>query len=231
MGQMTSSQNTSNRRVWIDYLNGPLYVPREGRHVLKLLASGGPNAFTEELERLAALGSPWASAILGYLALMPGPDGKRDALRAIDLCKVHASAGYAYAQFILAWALIYSGQPNLAFQTMKKATLSNFPPATVDFAGFIWYGWGTKERYFTHAVAALRRADRVGHKAAFNWRCAFYRSGKFGLVRCAVGYLLAPLGRLQYFLAMLRDPFSCRVFVFQTNATGPLIRLKPRYGV
>ena len=94
--------------------------------MLESLKLGGPSRFTEELERLSTLGSPWASAIMGYIALVRGPDGKRDADRAIELCRNHAHAGDSYAQFVYAWALLFAGESNLAFETMKKATLSGF---------------------------------------------------------------------------------------------------------
>jgi TPR repeat protein len=159
---------------------------------------------------------------------MPGHEGKRDTSRAIELCKSHAHAGDSYAQFDLAWALIYHGETNLAYEAMKKAMLSGFPPATLDFAVFVWHGWGTKERYLRLALRALRRADQAGHKAALEWRCFFYKSGQVGFVRRVFGYLLAPIARLRYILALWRDPFSCRIFMFQTRATGPLLRQEPR---
>jgi hypothetical protein len=114
------------------YFNAPLYVPDQGRYVIKLIEKGGPPLFLSELERLSALGSPWASAMLGYIALMPGAEGKRDTNRAAELCRSHAYAGDSYAQFVHAWALIYSGQTKLAIESMKKATLAGFPPATLD---------------------------------------------------------------------------------------------------
>jgi hypothetical protein len=224
-------QTSLNRRLWRAYFNGAIYVPREERHVLESLRSGGPSLFTEELERLSTLGSPWASAILGYMALMPGPDRKRDTRRAIALCMNHARAGDAYAQFVYAWARLFAGESNLAYEAMRKAMLSGFPPATMDFANFVWNGWGTKERYPALALQALRQADRAGHRAALKWRCFFYRSGCVGLIRRPLGYLLAPIAELRYFVAMWKDPLSCRVFIFQSQVAGPLLREQPRFPV
>jgi hypothetical protein len=223
------AQAGPRRHLWRDWFNGPLYVPDEGRFVLNLLESDGPSGFLGELERLSTLGSPWASAILGYLALMPGPDGKRDTERAVELCKNHAHAGDSYAQFVYAWACLFAGDGTLAYESMKKAMLSRFPPATMDFTNFVWNGWGTKEPYPKHALRALRHADRVGHRAALQWRCFFYKSGRVGFVRRPFGYLLAPIAWLRYFLALWRDPFSCRVFVFKGDASGPLLRPTPRF--
>jgi hypothetical protein len=55
------------------------------------------------------LGSPWASAFLGYQALLLTPDGTRNIERAIQLCKQPALSGDAYAAYILGWATFLSG--------------------------------------------------------------------------------------------------------------------------
>ena len=222
------SSTPSDARLWRAHFNGVLYVPEQGRHVLESLRLGGPTRFTEELERLSTLGSSWASAILGYIALVRGSDGKRNTDRAIELCRNHAHAGDSYAQFVYAWALVFAGESNLAYETMKKAMLSGFPPATLDFTTFLWNTADTKQRYPLLALKALRNADRVGHKAALQWRCFFYRSGRVGIVRRPIGYLLAPIGWLRYLVGMWRDPFSCQVFVFQAKVIAPFIRQEPR---
>src|SRR5437016_6378574 len=223
----TSAQHRSDRRLWRTNLNGLLYVPKEARYVLKFLETGGPSRLISEWGRLWTLGSPWASAMLGYIGLIPGPDGTRNTGRAVELCKAHADAGDSYAQFVLAWALIYKGEHNLAIAAMKKAAQSRFPPATIDFVTFIWNGLGTKDRYPSTALKLLKLAEQANHKSALIWRCMFYRSGQFGVVRRLFGYLFTPFARLRYVLALWIDPFSCRVFVFQTGATGPLFRPKP----
>jgi hypothetical protein len=210
------------------YFNGPLYVPDQGRYVLELIERGGPRQFLSELERLSALGSPWASAMLGYIALMPGPEGKRDTSRAAELCRSHAYSGDSYAQFVLAWALIYSGQTKLAFESMKKATLAGFPPATLDFATFIWSLPGKKASDATSALKALRFAYRARHKAAPVWRYDFYKSGRVGFFRRPLGYLLSPIAKLRFILSVYKDPFASRVFMFRHRATGPLLRDEPR---
>ena len=210
------------------YFNGPLYVPDQGRYVLRLIEAGGPRLFLSELERLSALGSPWASAMLGYIALMPGPEGKRDIGRATELCRSHAYAGDSYAQFVHAWALIFSGQTKLAFESMKKATRAGFPPATLDFATFIWSLPGKKPSDAAAALKALRFAYRARHKAAPVWRYDFYKSGRVGFIRRPLGYLLAPLARSRFIFSVYRDPFASRVFLFQHRATGSLLRDEPR---
>ncbi len=210
------------------YFNSPLYIPDNGSLILKLLETGGPPPFLSELQRLSALGSPWASAILGYLALMPGSDGKRDTGRAIELCKPHAHAGDPYAQFVYAWALIYGGQPKLAFESIKKATVSGFPPAGLSFAAFIWNLPGKKASDAAAALKALGFAEKTGHKAAPLCRCKFYKSGRLGLLRVPLGYLLWPLAAIRFLRGVRSDPFASQVFVFQSQATGPVIRDEPR---
>lgn len=210
------------------YFNGPFYVPDQGRYVLKLIETGGPREFLSELERLSAAGSPWASAMLGYIALMPGPDGKRDTSRAMELCRSYAYAGDSYAQFVLAWALIFSGQTKLAFESLKKAARAGFPPATLDFATLIWNLPGKKASDAAAALKALRFASRAGHKATPVWRSDFYKSGRVGLVRRPLGYLLSPLAKLRLIFSIYKDPFASRVFVFQHRATGSLLRDEPR---
>ena len=210
------------------HFNSPLYVPDNGRQVLKLLETGGPPQFLTELERLSALGSPWASAILGYMALMPGPDGKRDTGGAIELCRTHAHAGDPYAQFVYAWALIYSGQTKLAFESIKKATVSGFAPAALSFAAFIWKLPGNKASDAAAALKALGFAEKTGHKAAALWKCTFYKSGRLGFLRRPLGYLLWPVAAIRFIRSVRRDPFASRVFIFRSEATGPVIRDEPR---
>jgi hypothetical protein len=205
-------------------LHGPLYIPDQGRYVIKLLDSGGPSRLIGELERLSNLGSPWASAILGYLCLLPGPNGERNPDGAIELCRINAAGGDAYALYVLAWALLYKGQRNLAIRAMKKAALSGFPPATLDYVTFVWNGWGTKAVYPSVAVILLRRADSFDHKAALTWKCKMYGSGKFGPWRRLFGYMVMPFARLRYLFAALVDPFSSRVFAFQGSMPGSVFR-------
>jgi TPR repeat protein len=205
-------------------LTRPLYVPEEGRQVLERLKSAAPSRFMDELERLAGLGSPWASAALAYLHLLPGPDGTRDVTRATELCKKYADAGDPYALFVFAWASLFSGKRFRAITSMKKAALSGFPPATVDFATFVWNGWGMKERYPAAALELLGRAQRAGHKAAFVWRCRFYMSGQFGLLRRVFGYAALVIAVSRYLLAVRRDPYSSKVFLFAAWLKAPAIQ-------
>jgi hypothetical protein len=224
-------QRSSVGRLWRAYFNTTIYVPDEGRHVLGVLESEGPTRFIQELERLSALGSAWASAILGYMHVVPGSDGKRNLDRALALCENHARSGDAYALFVCGWALIFKRQHKAAYDAMEKAVQLGFSPATLAFALFIWAGWGTEGRHPALAMRALRLAASQGHKGSPIWRCGFYRSGQLGVLHRCLGYILTPFARVPYWLALWTDPFSARVFVFYERPTGPALRPKPRFAV
>ena len=178
-----------------------------------------------EVARLSSLGSSWASAVLGYLALMPRADGVRELDRAIELCKPHADRGDAYAEWVLAWALLHKGQTNLAAATMQRAALQRFPPATLDFASFVWRGWGIKNPKIADALVQVRQAEKVVHKGAWVWISQFYRSGKFGMGRRNLGYLLMPLAWSRLAIGVWADPLSCQVLTFQWS-NKPLLQLE-----
>lgn len=222
------SQIRSSSRLWRLYLNGPLFIPEQGHQVIEILELKGPDALIAELERLASLGSPWAAAALGYICLRPMSDGKRRADRAIELCKTHAERGNGYALFVLGWALLHNDNKVGAIRAMKKAALAGFPPAMLDYAKFAWNGWGTRDIYPSVSLVLLRRADEAHHRAALLTRCTFYRSGKFGILFKLIGYLATPYAFMRLALALLRDPFSCRVFSFQESTAGPLFRTPKR---
>jgi hypothetical protein len=104
------SRSSSKPLAWRKWRRAPVIPSEEGRPVLKFLASGGPEAFLTELKRLSQLGSPWASAALAFIALMPGSGGRRDIQRALELCQAHADRGDAYALYMCAWAMLSFGK-------------------------------------------------------------------------------------------------------------------------
>ena len=210
-----------NIRLWRDHLNGPFYIPQHSRAVVALLVTHGPARMISELERLSSLGSPWASAALGYLSLLPS-EGQRDTSRAIRLCKPHAEAGDGYALFILAWARWFEGNHSAAVDAMTKSAVHRFPPGALDLARLVWEA--TLRTDAARALRILRYAEINRHKATLLWRCRFYSSGRVGVLRRVLGYLLMPIGWLRYWFALFTDPFSARVFVFQMSGATPLFR-------
>lgn len=221
-GEERSLSVRAIRHLWRNYLNGPLYIPPQGRELISILHADGPSCLVEELQRRSSLGSPWASAALGYLSLMPGVEGKRNTARAIQLCKSHAEAGDPYSLFVFAWAKFWEGDHDAALEAMTKSAVRHFPPAALDLTTLVWEG--SKRSDPSRALRMLRYADLTHHKAALIWRCRLYRSGSFGLLRRILGYGLTPIAKLRYRIALLFDPFSPRVFLFQSSATAPLFR-------
>ncbi len=219
------TRRRSNARLWRAYATQPVYVPDEARYILRTLETGGPDRLLAELERLSSIGSPWASAMLGFVSLLPGPNGHRNPVRTLELCRKHADAGDPYALFICAWAHLYGGDHQRAVAMMKKAAKAAFLPAALDLSTFAWNNSKTSP---TVALRLLRLAEQAGHKGALVWRCVYYKSGRVGFARQLIGYLLSPPARLRYALSLWTNPCSCRVFMFPTWANVPLFRVKPR---
>jgi len=216
----------SSTPLWAKNFTGPLYVPIEGRHALTSLEASGPGSFISELQRLSADGSPWASAALACIGLIPVQGA--NAAAAIQLCRVHADVGDPYACHILAWAFLIAGDDWRAIRYMRVAAEAGFHPAMVDFSKFVWSGVGTGKRQPWAGLKAIRLAHQAGHKAALLIQSALYRSGQLGVGRRFLGYLLYPAAALRYFLAMISDPFSADVFHFQRHARRPLLKSRAR---
>jgi hypothetical protein len=199
----------------------PLHIPKQGRYILKSLSGSGFNQVKTELERLSSLGSGWASSALGWLCICRARDGTHDPHRAIELCKGPAAAGDPYATYVLAWAFALINQSAEAWHMMKKAALAGFPPARLDLVTFVWNGRDPSGRNRQTAYNLLRHA--AAHRAEMIWRCRLNRSGEFGRVRQLIGCLLTPIALTRYGVAFWKDPFSCRVLLFQPWMTRPRI--------
>jgi hypothetical protein len=96
----------------------------------------------------------------------------------------------------------------------------------VDFAKFVWSGVGTGARQPEAALKAIQFAHRVGHKGALLIQCGLCSSGRLGLGRRLLAYLLYPIASVRYLVAICLDPFSSDVFHFQKNARRPLLKAK-----
>jgi hypothetical protein len=201
-------------RSWQKYIHEEIYVPLSAEPQLQELLKEGFERFQPELERLASLGATWASAWLAYSALEPTREGFRDTSRAIALCETAAKGGDAFAQYIIAWALILEGDTKRGTRYMKSSAKQLFPPAALDSVTLFWAGWGVERSDDRRILPILKIADRVGHDAAWLWRFTAYRTGRLGLYRQLLGHLLVPFGILRYSLAKKLRPFSARVFVF-----------------
>ena len=213
-----------NHLVFRQHLNKPLFIPKEGRFVLQYLEDEGLRRMEQELEKLSKLGSAWAAAVLGCICLVHQAEGCPDSDRAIALCESHAKAGDPYALFVYAWALKHKGQRVAAVRAMEKAAKLGFPPATLDFVTFVWRGWGVTERSPRVARLLLRKAFRAHHASAMGWLAGMYRSGQFGRMRWMLSWLMVPVAAIWQSCAMIRDPFSCRVFSLTTAWRSPIFR-------
>jgi TPR repeat protein len=209
---------------WRQYIYGAVYIPSAAERHLVTLKRDGRRAFLDELEKLAALGSPWASAFLGYQALLLTPDGTRNIERAIQLCKQPALSGDAYAAYILGWATFLSGDHAEALTYFRRATRQLFPPAVLDSVQFFWSSKGRTEP--AGVLISLRQARNVGHRCTMVFRGAIYRTGKLGIGRLLLGFLLWPVAWLYFSVASFRDPFSAQSFVFDSRNTSRVLGLR-----
>ncbi|HWZ64681.1 MAG TPA: hypothetical protein VNX02_16805 [Steroidobacteraceae bacterium] len=192
---------------------------------LVILKRDGGTAFLNELRKLASLGSAWASAFLGYQALLLRDDGARDIDAAIQLCKAPAASGDAYAAYILAWANHLRGDHAEAITHFRTATRQLFPPAVVDFAFVFWKFQSDKQP--DGVLASLQVASSVGHCEALRFRCAIYRTGKLGFWRRVVGNVLTPIAYVNMLIPSLLHPFSAQVFRFNPKAPSKALSLRP----
>jgi TPR repeat protein len=206
------------RNRFLQQFNMPIYVPAEGRGALNYLETRGTQGLVEELEKLCALGSRWACATLASVCLAADSNGERNVTRALDLCRDPAASGDAYALYVYAWALLYSGSRVAAMRAIRKSALGRFPPAVLDSATFAWNGWGLKERSPRVALGLVYRSFAVHHALALWWLSALFRSGQYGIVLRLLGYLLTPFGALWYLIVATLTPFSSRVFSLSSRS-------------
>ena len=217
-----SMEAMNSRRLLFKYFNYyPLFVPEQSRGVLAVLAKKGPSGMMLELERLASLGSTWASATLGYLALLPSSQGVRDPKRAVDLCSKGAADDDPYALFILAWARFLLTKKRLpAAEAMLRSSQRGFAPATLAMTAFVWPNTQLTLRF-------IDEATKLGHKGALAVRCGFFRTGRFGIVRKIIGYALTPFARLRFTIALWINPFSDQTLQFISTDPRPAFRTCP----
>ena len=216
---LISMKAMNSRRLLFKYFNYyPVFVPEPSRGVLLVLAEKGLSGMMLELERLASLGSAWASATLGYLALLPSSQGLKDPKRAVDLCSKAAADGDPYALYILAWArFILTKNKVVAAKAMLRSSQKGFAPATLAMTIFVWPNTKLTLRF-------IDEATRLGHKRAFAVRCGFFRTGRFGIVQRTVGYLLYPFARLRFAIALWMNPFSENILSFISTDQRPAFR-------
>jgi hypothetical protein len=193
-----------------------LYIPAVAQQQLAGLKNAPAVDVQRELDRLAALGSPWASAVLGYQALLRRPDGSREVDKAIALCSEPAARGDAYSQYLMYWASHLKGNQREAIGYLKASVGQCFPPAVLDSVAFFWTT--RRETNPLGVLKPLSQAETVGHYGAFLWRCKLYMTGRLGRWRSFVGYICFPIAALLLIYHSLRHPFSARTFIFDLRS-------------
>jgi hypothetical protein len=192
-----------------------MFALEPNRRVFEVLGEKGPPAMILELERLASLGSAWAAATLAYLCLLRSPEGVRHPERAEELCSKAAMEGDPYALFILGWARFYLKQSrDRVGEPVLRSSQMRFAPANLSMAIFVWPNTELMLRF-------LNEATMLGHKGALSLRCGLYRTGRFGIARKIVGWVLMPFARARYVFALWRDPFSESVMWIQPTDERP----------
>ena len=208
-------------RIWKSRLNYPIFIPKELSALKTILDEHGREAFATELQRHARLGSVDAVAIQAYIQLRGAFGGLADAVEAVRLCSA-TSRTSEYLDYVWAWA--YASQTDYAnaLKCLQRSGQKLFPPAALDLALFVWQGWGVKEPDPKVALWFVGHAAALGHYFAPVLRSAFYRSGRLGIARKIISYLLYPLVLLRYGIAMGLNPFDARVFTINLRARRPL---------
>jgi TPR repeat protein len=207
------TEKSIERTAW-DRLNYPLFVPPDGSALVAILAKQGREQFIAELRRQAELGVTWAGAILGFLDLKGGINGKAHLERAEQRCLAAARAGDSYAQYVLAWVLVEQKRPEEAFRWMSRAaTDGDFLPAWTDLGRFALNGVGVRNPDVARGIGLLWSAHRRGHKPPLVFICDIYRGGTCGLIRRMAAYVIAPYAIFRYYLSVRRKPFAQHVFV------------------
>lgn len=205
-------------------INYPFFVPDLGANVRKALIVGDRKLLLDELERLSALGSRPASALLAYLfarcAFTPEPELSR----AESLCGVGAREGDSYSQYVMGCVCRLLGREAEAMDWLKKAAIGGlFRPAFVDIAQFMACGIGVASPDRSAAARVLWDAHKLGHKKALVYLAELMR-GDANLFRRLLGKLLRPVAVLRASRFVLRNPFSDQVFVTSVSATRPLLK-------
>jgi TPR repeat protein len=161
------STDGNNRRR----LQRELFCPPEASKLLEVLDQHGVERFLAELGREAEIGSKWATSTLAYVHLMGIRAGRSDCRTAIAVCNDVAVQGYAYGQYVLAWALREAGSGEEALKWMRAAARQNFLPALIGIGQFVVAGIGLRGHDPDSGMELFRIAGARGHKAAMAFRC------------------------------------------------------------
>jgi TPR repeat protein len=197
-------------------------VPDELGSTFRLLKEGEACAAIVECERLAALGSNSARALIAYLHLCGAIDGQVNLATAETFAGDASSSGCAYAQYVLAWIYFKQGNRKAAPLMSRAAVQGNFLPAQLELGRWAQGGPGSVVRELGAAEDAYRLAHRRGHVCALLCLAALYARGLRGFPKQVLGIVIWPFafGRLVW--QMLRNPFVIHVFLFVPTRPLPM---------
>jgi hypothetical protein len=205
----------------------PLFIPDLGRGVVNILVCGsGPDVLAAELNRLSVLGSANAAALLTFLDCRGGVGRSEYAAAALERCSSAASAGNAYAQYVMSCVNRKIGKHQEAFRCLKSAMAGKFLPAFIDYARLGASGRGATSRHHKAALKILRAAHKLGHRLALVFIARSWLSGKAGWLERLAGLPLFLFAILRAAGYAARHPLSEKIFVLPPSKESLLRELR-----
>ena len=184
-----------------------LYIPETMPEVRKDIWDSRIDRATEELGRLAALGSSDAAAVLARMSQcgfeMPGTS--EDDI--YDSCRAAGQRGNAYAQYVAGVRESREHRWNSAVKWLQMSCDNNFAPACLQCGQIaLWVSKKPRvaEKYFLKAMSLGNRAASIAYWGV----CA---SGKLGLVKRIHSTVRFLPSFVAFFICTLRNPFDVRV--------------------
>ncbi|HTS52442.1 MAG TPA: hypothetical protein VMH26_04145, partial [Burkholderiales bacterium] len=200
----------------------PLFIPPEGRAALSRVEICAARALVAQLEHLSALGSNWAAAALATILVYPDANGRRSLDRARELVSRPASAGDAYATYVLAWVELYRGEKAACLRLLKQSAKSGFSPAVLDLAAA--FQPKDPSRGVGTTVRLLERAEAMGHLAARSRIFKLWIQGRLGWARRIPGLLGFAFTSTRLFVKLHQEPVSVRVYCIHDFRNPPVRR-------
>jgi len=217
---------TEAKQALSNVINYPLFVPDLGHQVTHALVSGDLSFFIDEVERLSALGSRSASALLAYL-YMRGAVGVTNLDQAESLCSDAAHSGDPYSQYVMGWICRSAGRDAEAIDWLRKAaSKGQFLPAIVDIARFMAGGVGVEAADVRAALAVLWDAHKLGHRMALVYISELLRGKSGNWISKVLGAVLYPIAIVRATKFTNRYPLSDLIFVTSLPMNHPLFKIQ-----
>jgi len=214
-------------RPGISIAHYPIYLPEGLGYANRAFRDGHIETALSEYRRLSDLGSNPARAVLAFLYICGVVTGQPDPISAEAIASPAAKAGYAYGQYVLAWAYWQQGRHNLVPRLFMRAALKKrFPPAVVDLGRWNQY-WRSGTDKGNRSIERLYwLAHRQGHVQGLRLLAQYYAQGRRGRVKQVLGIILLPIALFRVVFQHLRDPFAERGLFFVPNRQAPFLNSK-----